>query len=170
MVKKLFLTSSYIDAKTPNDIEKFIKENIIYHGVSKKYLYTAEEVVKYKKGHCWEISNLIYLELLSLNFIPFILYISDKENEKITHSTIIYTNNYKDYFWFEGTRTSNFGISKSFKSHKEICNHIVKTIKEEENITEFDMIKLCKFYITEKMTQLDYIKEVKKGTTVDVDF
>lgn len=154
-VTEQVLKAATVKIKTPEELFKFIKANIKYHGVSKKYLYTPAEVLKNKKGHCWETAVLIHNELTTMGYECFLLYIGDKECKKLTHITVIYkTGNL--YNWFEVYRPM---IIKDFVSLAKCIDHIKKEKTDPMGIID-PVIKIGYTNIEPKTLQTDFFDKV----------
>ena len=145
-------------AKSPQSLLEYLIKNIKYKGEVKRYLYTAEEVVKNKKGHCWETAELIYKELSSLGYECYLLYIEDDKEEKITHTTVFYKLN-NLYYNFELCLFGNSNISSSFKNLVDCALHIENICKLNLGKLNFN-IKIGYSPILKNTTQLDYLKNV----------
>lgn len=141
--------------KTPEELFKFIKANVDYHGVSKKYLYSPKEVLKNKKGHCWETAVLIYNELIIMGYECFLIYIGDENYKKLTHMTVVYKTKNK-FNWFEIYRRE---IVKDFISLSNCVNYIKKEKTEPMGIND-PVIKIGSINIEPKTLQTDFFNEV----------
>ena len=117
------------DSSTPKELLEWMNKNLSYHGVNKKHLFTPEEVIELKKGHCWETADFTYHELSLMELKCFLLYLED-EGCQHTHTALFYQDNDK-YYWFEWAWGQHEGIHGPFKSNDEVIELIAKKFKDQ---------------------------------------
>lgn len=145
---------------TPEDLLRWMDKNLSYNGVSKKHLYTAEEVIYNKRGHCWETSELEYRVLTKLGYDCRLIYIQDKDCT-ITHTGLYYEHQNK-YVWFEWAAGSSI---KKFSSKQELFQAFYNHFKPQG----IDVFKTGYTAIHPNMTQQEYIDAANKWTNVSLD-
>ncbi len=135
----------YKDIKTPEELLKFMEENITYGFITKngkKYtdpsskvwqkdwyskciVQTGKEVLKTKIGTCWDQVELERLWFKEHNYsfkTIFMIFSSNKINNLPTHTFLIYKKANK-YYWFEHAFYINKGIHQ-FNSYKEAITYV----------------------------------------------
>lgn len=120
-----------LNVTTPEKLLLWMCQNLAYHGISKEYLYSPEEVISKKLAHCWESCSLEYVILDELNLNPSIVYLENSDSS-VTHTLVIYTNN-KKYYWFEWAWFKYQGIH-SYNSEKALIEDIIKKFKKDNNL------------------------------------
>lgn len=148
MKSKTHLTGS----TSPEDLLAWMTRNLTYHGVQKKFLYTADEVVKFKKGHCWETAELAYVELSALGYECYLLYLED-DIVSATHTTLIYKQE-SGWKWFEWAWEKQAGIKGGFNTVEDVTLVVMNLFK-----STYGSVNCFRGYskIKKQMTQVDYI-------------
>jgi hypothetical protein len=150
---------------TPDTLYDYLKENIKYEGTAKDILLTPMEVIDNQKGHCWETANLIYQQLTLLGYNCHLLYIGDKQCNKLTHLTVIYESD-KTYNWFELWLGYKSGIIGGFCDFNNCVNAIVSYVKSEFKINN-PVVKSGNTLIVENTKQIDYYRKMMRWEDIN---
>lgn len=146
-------TEEQVNFTSPKELYDWMDKRLYYHGVSKKYLYTPEEVLKNKKAHCWESCSFEYEYLKKLGLKCKIVYL-ENQNSTVTHTALYYTDEKEDkYYWFEWAWYRNRGIHE----YKNI-DSLIKDLVDKFVIENIDIGILTEgsTLIKEKTLQKDY--------------
>jgi len=142
-----------LNITTPKQLYDWMEKNLHYHGASKKYLYSPEEILNLKRAHCWEACSLEYKYLKELGLKPTIVYL-ENENCIVTHTAVYYTVMKTDqYFWFEWAWGVNRGIHSYTDRIKLLSDIHDKFIKSNKTLTVF---KEGHTIIKHNTLQIDY--------------
>ena len=145
----------------PKELLTWMNKNLTYHGVNKGKIWTPEEVLVHKKGHCWETAEFAYHEFTVLKLNPILLYIQTPD-ESVTHLTTIFMQN-NQFYWYEWVWPANKGISGPYNDFQEIVNYIrTRFITEHKNIGQ---VLYGNSFIKKNMTELQYFTELQKNWT-----
>lgn len=150
--------SPITNIKNEKELLSWMKKNLKYHGVVKKYLFTPEEVVEKGLAHCWESTELERRELSYLGFNCSTILLTTNDIS-VTHSTLVYIKD-KKYYWFEWAWYKHEGIHGPFQSKQDVVNHIVDLFVKDNgtNIHCF----YGYMYIKEKDTAKDYFERAEQ--------
>lgn len=162
MTKKL---TDQLKVKTPKDLYIWMDKNLTYEGYSKEYLLSPEEVIKYKKAHCWESSSLTFTMLKELGMSPYILYL-ETENVEVTHTTVYYHNN-DNYYWLEWAWFPYRGIHE-FKNEESLLSDIVNKFKKE-NAKRLSLLTKGTYIIKDNTKQIDYYNNLINMYKLDIN-
>ncbi len=182
----------YKDIKTPDELLKFMEENIIYGFVSKegkKYtdsfsddwqndwyskciVQTGKETLKTKIGTCFDQVELERLWFKEHNYsfkTIFMIFSSNKINNLPTHTFLIYKTANK-YYWFEHAFYINKGIHE-FNSYQEAITYIKHQQLDyaiNNNKIEKSYYRLLKIYeyneIPSNLNVSEYLNWVTKNS------
>lgn len=164
-IRKINLTLT--SSKTPKDLLNWMNKNLTYEGKYKGYLRTPEQVVKDKKGHCWETAELTNKELTKLGFSCQTLYLTNDilyNEDTVTHSTIIYKNRENEYYWFEWAWLKYEGIHGPYKDLDCVLKFVINIFnKTYKNIA---IAKLSNIGLINLTNETDYINLIDTWTDV----
>ena len=154
-------------SRTPKQLLTWMSKNLTYEGKYKGYLRNPEQVVKDKKGHCWETSELVNRELTALGYVCQTLYLVNNDlygQDTVTHSTIIFKDKLNKYFWFEWSWYEQEGIHGPFKNLNETINFVISCFKKQ--YTTISTVKISGVGLMHLTTETEYINSTDKWTDV----
>lgn len=114
------------EVKDMNGLLSWMDNNIDYYPSTKPVLYNEEDVIKYKKGHCWELTSFVAKAAKHFGHTDINTVYFENKTQSTTHSTVYYkdeTDKTTPYKWFEWSWYMYAGI-KSFKT-KELCEGFI---------------------------------------------
>ncbi len=153
------MNKSLTKTNNPKELLEWMNANLTYHGINKGKVYTPQEVLKYKKGHCWETLELAANELHAYGYEVVLLYLEAKDLS-VTHTTVLYKYNNK-WYWFEWAWFKYSGITELYSSLDKSINIIATKFKQ----THGSLVK-AKYgasIIKDNMSELDYINLINEN-------
>ena len=164
MLSPIILRQSLTSVKTPTELLRWLDSNVAYNGVNKGRVWTPVEVVRERKGHCWETAELAAVSLRRMGFECEILYIQSK-GCVVTHSTVIYCDGKGHWYWFEWAWSKAKGVHGPYRSRREAVVQVINAFAADNGRPE--KIRIGPGGIVEGRSELDYIQNVDSWTNVD---
>lgn len=158
--------SPLTQVQNDKDLLSWIKKHLKYHGVTKDFLFTPEEVIEKGLAHCWESTELERRELHYLGYKCNTIMLTT-DNASVTHTALVYIKNEK-YYWFEWAWHKHEGIHGPFDSRYDVIKHITNLfIKDNGN-------KVHCFYgymhINKNETAEEYFKRAEQCEEIKINY
>jgi len=146
-IPKFMYRSGPVQNITPKDILK-ITSTIKYdnHTDDEYKIKSIDQILKTREGICYDIVELEreLFTKLHYEFKTFFAYQGLPIDEHPTHTFLVFKENNK-YYWFESSWESYRAIHNPFNSYKEVCNYVVKQLKQSSNWKSVKIIEYTSF-------------------------
>lgn len=126
--------SSLTKSKSPEELLKWMNDNLKYEGVNKGYIRVPHQVIKDRLAHCWESSELERVELTSMGYNCLVLYLQDNGCVG-THSAVIYES-HTAWCWFEWAWDGRKGIHGPYPNEDTAIKAIMAAFYEDRKSIE----------------------------------